>query len=306
MRFHPIREFFDSILRRIPVWARVVAGVAGSILVVILLVLFFRPKYDPLSDPLMQPILDREVLRVAVVDNVTSFSNEDDNGTFSGFEDDLARAIAKRIFGDNYLIDFTPVTTSTRLARLELGDVDCSIALIPTNMNSKFSYSTPYYENAVVVIVNSQSTYNSISQLNDATIGVLTYPPVNSSSKFTSSPSSSLNNEGAATALMRFKINENYQFTIRRFSSLPDMLFALNKGQIQGVALENAILRDNYDEATMRILPEGVGTVSYSVAVSTSNPALLTVVNQTIDDMNQTGELNALLDKWGLTSYGQK
>lgn len=306
MRFNPIREFFDSLLRRIPTWARVVAGVAGSILLVILLVLIFRPKYDPLKDPLMKPILDREILRVAVADNVTSFSFEDDNGTFSGFEDDMARAIAKRIFGDNYLIDFTPVTTSTRLARLELGDVDCSISLIPTNMNSKFAYSTPYYENAVVVIVNSKSTYNSIDQLNNATIGVLTYPPVNASSKFTSSPSSALNNEGAASALMRFKINGNYEFTIRRFSSLPDMLSALNHDQIQGIALENAILREHYDDATMRILPEGIGTVSYSVAVSASNPALLEVVNQTIADMNQTGELNALLDKWGLTSYGQK
>ncbi|NDJ23217.1 family 1 glycosylhydrolase [Nostoc sp. B(2019)] len=70
----------------------------------------------PLPKPVLRRIQDRGYLIVAVKDNVPGFGYRDpETGEFSGLEIDLARALAKQIFGDPSKVKFQAVATQERL-----------------------------------------------------------------------------------------------------------------------------------------------------------------------------------------------
>ncbi len=70
----------------------------------------------PLPKPLLRRIQDRGYLIVAVKDNVPGFGYRDPKtGEFSGLEIDLARALAKQIFGDPSKVKFQAVAAQERL-----------------------------------------------------------------------------------------------------------------------------------------------------------------------------------------------
>lgn len=48
------------------------------------------------------------------------------------------------------------------------------------------------------------------------------------------------------------------------------------------------------------ILPERFAPQDYGIAVKKGNTALLDLVNETIDELRASGELDAMLVKWGL------
>ncbi|MDJ0734222.1 MAG: family 1 glycosylhydrolase [Nostocaceae cyanobacterium] len=73
----------------------------------------------PISSHLLRRVRKRGRLIVAVKDNVPGFGYKDpQTGEFSGLEIDLARAIAKEIFGDPNKVEFRPATTKERLPLL--------------------------------------------------------------------------------------------------------------------------------------------------------------------------------------------
>jgi beta-glucosidase/6-phospho-beta-glucosidase/beta-galactosidase/ABC-type amino acid transport substrate-binding protein len=73
----------------------------------------------PLPKPLLSRIQNRGHLIVAVKDNVPGFSYRDPKtGEFSGLEIDLARAVARQIFGDESKVIFYPVKSEQRLPLL--------------------------------------------------------------------------------------------------------------------------------------------------------------------------------------------
>lgn len=306
MRFNPFREFIKKIQRKVPPWVLLGAAVIIVILLVVLIVAIVQPNYNPLNEPSMSSIKNRQILRVGVRDDLEHFSYKEENNTYNGFEDDIARAIAKNIFGDDYLVQFEPVNAATRHVKLKQGMIDCLIAVTPQGYRGKdYLYSVPYYTDAVAVIVNVNSTFENFSQLNDLPIGVLTYPPANSATRFQSA-SSTLSHEGAGTVLNQFIESGEYTNTIKRYSSIPDMFEALNKNEISAIAIENTLLREYYNPTTMRVLPDAIGLVPYSVVIPTDNEALLEITNKTITNMKKSGEWNALLDKWNLIDYSGK
>lgn len=302
---NPLRAFWKKIKRIVPPWVRLGIAAVLAILVIILLVVLLRPRHNPLSEASMQPILNREILRVGVRTDIERFSYEEESGVYNGLEDDIARSLAKKIFGDDYLLQFEPVNPATRHIKLKSNQVDCVIAISPQNFRAEYIYSVPYYTDAVSVVVNAKSKFQSFDQFEGMWIGALTYPPANPSALHSAS-SRTLTHEGAATVLQQFISRYDYQIGIRRYSSLPDMIEALEKNEISAIAIEYALLRPHYSRANMRVMPEAIGTVPYSIAIPADNPALVKIADQMIMDMRASGELNALLDKWNLLDYREK
>lgn len=306
MRFNPFQEFIKKIQRKVPPWVLLGAAVIVVILIIVLIVSIVQPNYNPLNEPSMSSIKSREILRVGVRDDLENFSYKEENDTYNGFEDDIARAIAKNIFGDNYLVQFEPVNATTRHVKLKQGMIDCLIAVTPQGYRGKnYLYSIPYYTDAVAIIVSTNSIVENFSQLADLPIGVLSYPPANSPKRFQSA-SSTLSHEGAGTVLNQFIEAGAYTNSIKRYSSIPDMFEALDKNEISAIAIEKTLLTTYYNPTTMRVLPDAIGSVPYSVIIPTDNEALLEITNKTITNMKKSGEWNALLDKWNLTDYSGK
>ncbi|MEI3166589.1 MAG: transporter substrate-binding domain-containing protein [Lachnospiraceae bacterium] len=130
----------------------------------------------------VQKIVDRGVLKVGCKSDVPNFSLQNTaTGEYEGFEDDLAYNIAGEIFGctpeeakDKKLVEFQGVTAKTRGPLLENGEIDLVIATftITDERKETYNFSTPYYTDAVGLLVNNDSGIESIEDLDGKIIGV--------------------------------------------------------------------------------------------------------------------------------------
>ncbi|MGN1281417.1 MAG: transporter substrate-binding domain-containing protein [Succinivibrio sp.] len=114
------------------------------------------------------------VLRVGVKNDVVGFSVKDPlTGEYVGFEDTLATMIAKEI-GPDVEVEFTAVTAATRSELIDSGDLDCVLATftITPERKKNWDFSTPYYQDAVTVLVEKKNNIKTLSDLIGKTVGV--------------------------------------------------------------------------------------------------------------------------------------
>lgn len=119
-----------------------------------------------------QAIIDRGVLRVGVKNAVPGFGLQDTlTGEYTGMEIDIATMIADYLGVD---IEFTTVTAATRTELLDSGDIDCVLATftITDERKESWDFSTPYYTDAVTVLVENASGITSLADLVDKKVGV--------------------------------------------------------------------------------------------------------------------------------------
>ena len=120
----------------------------------------------------VQEIVDRGVLRVGVKNAVPGFGYQDPlTSEYSGMEIDLANLIAEHLGVD---VEFTTVTAATRGELLDSGDIDCVLATftITDERKQTWDFTTPYYTDAVTVLVEDSSGITSLADLVGKTVGV--------------------------------------------------------------------------------------------------------------------------------------
>ncbi len=234
------------------------------------------------SDPLAA-IKDKGFLSVGCKVDVPSFGYKNINtGVIEGFEIDLSKAVAKRIFGDENAIELTPVTAKTRGPLLDTGELDMVAATFTVTEERKNSwdFSTIYYVDAVAVMTKKAAGYTSFTQLDGKTIGVAQSATTKKSLE-----------AGAADAGISLKFSE--------FATYPEIKVALDSGRIDAFSVDFAILNGYMEDSTM-LLPERFAKQDYGIAVKKGNTALLDAVNATIADLQASGEMDKMLTKWGL------
>ncbi|MBO5282589.1 MAG: transporter substrate-binding domain-containing protein [Lachnospiraceae bacterium] len=119
-----------------------------------------------------QAIIDRGVLYVGVKNAVPGFGLQDTlTGEYSGMEIDIARKIAEYLGVE---VEFTTVTAATRTELLDSGDIDCVLATftITDERKESWDFTTPYYTDAVTVLVEDASGITSLEGLVDKKVGV--------------------------------------------------------------------------------------------------------------------------------------
>lgn len=119
-----------------------------------------------------QAIVDRGVLRVGVKNAVPGFGLQDTlTGEYSGMEIDIATKVAEALGVD---VEFTTVTAATRTELLDSGDIDCVLATftITDERKQSWDFTTPYYTDAVTVLVEDASGIKSLADLVDKKVGV--------------------------------------------------------------------------------------------------------------------------------------
>lgn len=123
-------------------------------------------------DPDVQAIIDRGVLRVGVKNAVPGFGLQDTlTGEYTGMEIDIATKIAEYLGVD---VEFTAVTAATRTELLDAGDIDCVLATftITDERKESWDFTTPYYTDAVTVLVEDSAGITSLEGLVDKKVGV--------------------------------------------------------------------------------------------------------------------------------------
>lgn len=245
----------------------------------------------------VQAIIDRGVLRVGVKSDVIGFGYQDPlTGDYSGMEIDLAQMIADALGVD---VEYTTVTAATRGELLDSGDLDCVLATftITDERKESWDFSTPYYTDAVTVLVEDSSGITDLSGLAGATVGV-------------SSSSTS------ALALVQAMIEQglisgdNFDsetfdastwtegVSFRQYSDYPAISTALSAGEVDAFCVDRSIL-NAYRTEGRSYIEDSFSPQEYGVTTKKGS-GFSSVCDELITGWLADGTIDGLIEEYGL------
>ena len=188
-------------------------------------------------------VKERGRLVVATFSTAPPFGFTDENGELVGFDVDIARLIAKSLFGDENKVEFITVTSEGRWPAVLSGRADIGIAAttIYPDRAMRVAFTRPYIDSSISILVNEDSGIDSLADLN--------------SSDYTLA---NLSNPQMAARAKQF-VPEAELIT---FDSVSTMFLAVRSGQAQAMQMDTPVL--NWYAATnegLRVLPENLANI---------------------------------------------
>jgi putative glutamine transport system substrate-binding protein len=229
----------------------------------------------------IQAIKDRGVLKVGVKVDVPKFGYKNaKTGDVEGFEVDLSKQVAKKIFGDENKIELQGVTAKTRGPLLDNGEVDMVAATFTITEERKKSYnfSDTYLKDGVGLLVKKGLGASSIKDLDGKTVGVA------QSSTTKVALEDEANKQG-----IKLKFSE--------FGSYPEIKAALDSSRVDCFAVDASILNGYLDDSSV-ILDDRYNAQEYGIASKKENTELAKLINEVVNEMKTSGELDKLIQKW--------
>ncbi|GAA4004719.1 bifunctional serine/threonine-protein kinase/glutamate ABC transporter substrate-binding protein [Streptomyces marokkonensis] len=191
-----------------------------------------------------------------------SFRNE--TGVWSGFDIDIAYALAGKLGYDREHVDFYPVTTGNRASKLANGDVDLVIAsysmTVEREKKDNINFVGPYYKAGSSLLVRKHSVnhdLNSAADVKTKHVQVCTARD--------STYASRLRKEGYTTGKWQ---PDSYKECVDRLLD--------EQSKVYAVASDDVLLAGyaNDDPKNLKLLPSGAGTEPYGVALPKDKPLL--------------------------------
>ncbi len=228
-------------------------------------------------------IMRRGRLVVGVAQSLNRLGFRDPvSGDVAGFEVDLAREIARDIFGDPNRIEFRYVESRERAEALKSGDVDIVVrTMSPTlSRQSKLEFSIPYLRVHSRLLVLSDSQIQSFDDLQNKTVCVTR----------------------DSTSAVRIK-----QYDVGRLlltQAWTDCLMAMQRFQADAIYTDDAILTGlRAQDPYTTLVADAPETSYYSVAISPPGfpkhtTGLVMQVNSTMERIRRDGTWRNLYDTW--------
>lgn len=236
-------------------------------------------KKDDNTDTLAK-IQQRGKIIVGVKYDTKPFGYMNEKEQLMGFDVDLAKYIAKSILGDENKVEFKEVTPSNRILALNSGQVDMIIATmtVTKQRSAVVDFSTPYYVAGQGILVPANSKINSMSDLNGKKVIII----------FGST---------AERNLRLFAPDAD----VIGFRTYTSGYSALKEGRADAMTSDDTILMGfAMSDSSVKLLPNRYSKEPYAIAFKKgkSSAKLKEQVNNIIEDMIRSGELNKLKNKW--------
>ncbi|MFD9697919.1 glutamate ABC transporter substrate-binding protein [Lentzea sp. NPDC059081] len=197
-------------------------------------------------------------------------------GEIEGFDVDVARQIAKALFGDEKKVQFKVVTSAERIPMLKSGAVDVVVRTMTITCDrlKEVDFSQVYYQAGQRVLVRRNSGIGGVEGLADRKVCV-------------AAGSTSLGN-----VVTRAK-------TTVSVPNWTDCLVMLQQGQTDAISTDDTILaglaaQDPYTEVVgSRFTDE-----SYGVGIPKGQEDLVRFVNGVLERMRADGTWRGIYDRW--------
>jgi polar amino acid transport system substrate-binding protein len=195
------------------------------------------------SDGRLAEIIKRDKLIVTTFGTAPPFCYTDEKGKLVGFDIDIARLIAKALFGDENKVEFVVVTSEGRWPAVNSGRADIGIAstTVYPDRALRVAFTRPYVDSGVSVLVRKDLKIESLAQLN--------------SSKFTLA---NLSNPQMQERQKRFLPD----IRVLTFDTPSSMFTAVKSGQASAMQMDTPVVNwyaANNKELT--VLPENLAVV---------------------------------------------
>lgn len=251
----------------------------GILAFILLLVLFGGTSGDEPTSR-YEELLKRGVLRVGVSGDMPKLGLETD-GEIKGLEADLAKRIARDIFGQNSIPMLISYNKRTRQNALQNGDVDLMICRFSETDASEgtYIYSDPYFTDAVSFLTKSGDQMK-LEDLKGKKVACIY-------------------KSDAQTNFVEEVKQRGLTLEVLQYASYPEAVEALEKGSVDAFA-EYTLVLSKYLKPGFTMSADRFAPKELRVAALPEDKELMDHVQKTLQAMEQNGELETLREQWGL------
>lgn len=260
-------------------------GITLIIIFLIFVAIYFllAPKTGEFTEEdALKSIQQRGIVKIGINPESKPFGFIDAKGNYAGYDVDLAHYIAQYLVNNPNNVEFVPVTTSNRLLKASTGEVDMVISTITiTPQRSEIvSFSSPYDIAGQSVLVKSNSSIYSLSDLSGQNVGVI----------FGTTAERNMKKLVPTANLLGFR-------------SYKDAYLALKSDRINAITSDDTILsRFSTDDSSVKLLPKRYSREPYGIAFKKgeSSVKLKERLDFIIEDLQRKNVIKRLRKKWNI------
>jgi polar amino acid transport system substrate-binding protein len=237
------------------------------------------PAGQPPAGPTMAAIVQRGRLVVGVSQNTYLLGFRDSRtNEVVGFEVDLAREIARAIFGDPSKIQFRAMNAAERIPALKNGDVDLVVRAMTMTCErwQDISFSTEYLTGGQRLLVPVDSPVKSIDDLGGKKVCAAT----------------------GSTNITAIAAAKSKPVAVAAPDAL-DCMVLLQQGQIDAVSTDDAILAGfAAQDPNTRVVGPPFAAAPYGIGVAKGKDDLVRFVNGVLEKVRADGTWTAIHRRW--------
>jgi polar amino acid transport system substrate-binding protein len=225
----------------------------------------------------MATIADRGRLIVGVDQNTYLFGFRNPaTGQLEGFDIDIAREIARAIFGDPNRIQLRVVDASQRESALQDGDVDVVVRTYSITCDRKktVDFSTVYFNANQKVLTIKGSGIDSFQALSGKRVCAVS----------------------GTTSLSRL-FDLNPRPTIFGATTWTDCLLMLQQGQVDAISTDDVVLKGlAHQDPNSEVVGDSVAVEPYGIGVNREHQDLVRFVNGVLEKIREDGTWERLYE----------
>ena len=223
---------------------------------------------------------ETKTLVVGLDDTFAPMGFRDDKGQLVGFDIDLAKAVAEKI---GYEVSFQPIDWAMKETELNSGNIDCiwNGYSITEERKTKVAFSTPYLDNAQLIITLAGSDIDSKADLADKTVSV----------QKESSALDAVTADDIAASLKE----------IVEFDTNIDCFMELDAQRCDAIVCDEVLARyiiKQRGEEKYNILADDFGKEEYGIGFRLTDTDLVNSVNKALEDLKADGTYKEIYTKW--------
>ena len=215
------------------------------------------------------------------------FTYKDSNGSYTGFDLELAQEVANR---NNWTFVAQPIIDwNSKEVELNSNEIDCIWSEFTINgRESDYTWSDPYFNNSQIIIVKSDSGINTPSDLKGKNVEV---------------------QEGSSALQCLNEKNESLKNSFAQLTEIREYntgFMDLESGAcdalICDVGIANYHLNEKFSNSNIKILDEPLSYEQYGIGFKKGNTELKDQVQKTLDEMFKDGTVDKIAQKYAAYS----
>jgi polar amino acid transport system substrate-binding protein len=218
----------------------------------------------------MDKIVRNGRLVVGVSQNGYLFGYRDSSsGQLVGFEIDIARELARALFGDPTKIQFRAISAADRIPMIQSGEIDMVVRSMTMTCDRwrDVSFSSEYFTSGQRILVPASSTVQSLADLGGKKVCAAQ----------------------GSTAIPVLAAAGSHPVPVATVDAI-DCLVMMEQGQVDAISTDDTILAGLHaQDPDTRLVGPRLTDEPYGVAISKNSPDLVRFVNQVLDKMRADG-----------------
>lgn len=227
----------------------------------------------------LQDVKARGKILAGVKTDFPPFGFVDEKGVNKGFDVDIAKALAKELFGKDTAVEFVAVTSANRIPFLTTGKIDIILASMTITEERKkvIDYSVPYFMSGHLILVKKDSPITKYQDLAGRNVSTT---------------------QGSTGDIVIGKLVPSAQRV--KFQHNSASLKALQDGRTEAFVQDDMLLVDlQKNNPGLKIVGwPPFEPAPYGLGVRKGDAEWLDFVDKTLTKMKKSGEYQKLWDLW--------